>query len=226
MKSLKYIVLLLAACGKPSGEGKGAETAATTTVAPADSTAGPKAADPAAKDWRNGDAAWEAAAQDKCDKGEAHACYELAKHFFLDPKTREIRQRTQDLYIRACELRHAQSCSLAAVSLEAGSVDQDRTKGDIIKAADYSRQACDLKDMSGCMGLAGYYLQGDGVGHDLSKAWDLLVQACEGSEPSACHILVQRLADGTFKPRDNQTGEYFKKKCLDLIHSLALCDER
>jgi TPR repeat protein len=153
-----------------------------------------------------------------CNKGDAHACEELAEMYALGRGASKDDAKALTLFEKACGLGSGVSCEFrgkmtregrgttrdpvaALVWLEKGctlgaagactSLGLDAmTSGNKKRGAELLEKACDGRDKLGCMGLAGMYLHGNGVKRDVARAKSLLQKSCDYGAKQACDKLL------------------------------------
>ncbi len=77
-------------------------------------------------------------------------------------------------------------------------------------------RACDEGWEAGCGSLAGFYLEGNQVPRDLSRAAALLESACAGGHALSCSNLGTMYKRGDGVAQDDDTALAYVKKACDL----------
>lgn len=122
------------------------------------------------------------ALEQRCQRGHAVACYDLAA---LNERGRGVRRdvvRALSLYALACDLGDPAGCHRLATLLEKGDdVPEDQARARVIY-----RRGCDAGSSSSCSNLGVIYAKGEGVDADATLARDLFGRGCALGDPLAC----------------------------------------
>jgi TPR repeat protein len=115
-----------------------------------------------------------------------------------------------ELYLRACDRGHHQSCTDLGLMYYNG---QGVTK-DLNRAADLYKRACDAGGAPACTNLGWMYARGEGVPKDTSRAADLFKRACDAGGGLGCTHLGTMYAKGENGTRDeNRAADLYKRAC-------------
>ena len=137
------------------------------------------------------DADWNATQFDQfydqlCQQGHRESCHYLAQAYHYGRSPEPAQGRTQGLYKRGCEIKHARSC------FEAGAWEME-IGGSTDDAAELFQMACHLGEAAGCSSLVELIIA-DQVNRDIGSAIYAYERACEQREPvAACTELAYEL---------------------------------
>lgn len=138
-----------------------------------------------------------------CRAGVAESCNVLGDlaHESLRPgsgadvrRLRDVMERVEPLYTRACEGGHASACTREA--------DRHLRKGSPVSAAAGFEKSCGMGNSMGCLRLAEMLKAGHGVDKDETRAATFYSAACDGGYLNACLELGRMLEVGRGVPRD------------------------
>lgn len=117
-----------------------------------------------------------------------------------------------EAFNKSCDGGDGFGCSIMGFIVMIG---DEQTPGDPIKAATAYEKGCNLKDESGCLYLAGMYMDGTGVTKDSKKMASYLEKACNYGAPEGCFTLGSLYMSGEQQvKKDEKKGkEYLKKAC-------------
>ena len=135
-----------------------------------------------------------------CNLGYAEACmvrgYSNVKNYEVELK----------YYKRACELKLANGCFFVYQRLY--------PKGKKAEAFSYLQKAYEIEPQQYAVLLGGAYQDGRGVKKDLTKARELLEEACENGDGNGCWGLGEMYFNGEGVAKDTAKAEkYFDKAC-------------
>ncbi|NOR54865.1 MAG: hypothetical protein GQ531_01515 [Sulfurovum sp.] len=141
-----------------------------------------------------------------------------SKEYYTDENQKLI----SESYEKACDLNHAESCTLLATIL-----DRHRVFGYMKKSYKTSlhKKACDLGSGKGCFWLAwSYYHVGYDEVKDMPNTIKYYKKSCDLGFNSGCSNLAWTYLEGKEVTRDAfKANKYYKKSC-DLGHDSSSCD--
>lgn len=158
-----------------------------------------------------------AALTSACDRGDAHACGQLAALYMDGTGVAKDPARGLQLFEQACGKQDAPACATLATAYKDGL----GVAKDLARAAGYAETACDLKYWQQCF-LAGALFKA-AVPPELVRAAALFDAGCGGGIGAACMELAVMRHDGVVGAPDEAAARALLQKACDL-HEAAACD--
>lgn len=127
------------------------------------------------------------AERQRCEGGDAQACYSLGVDYELGISGAQNQQRAFDAYQKSCELGHAEACAELSgwYLLGQGEVPEDQHKGVALL-----ERACELDHAESCLEASyWYYLGREQIAEDKERAAKLRARACSLGLKKACEAL-------------------------------------
>lgn len=128
----------------------------------------------------------------KCDSGDAHACFLSGFSLELGVVPRRDAVRAHRYYVRACNLGSFEACEgLARQQMTGEGIAQDASA-----ALAMFLRLCDARYGPACTWAAKAYLA-RGAASDLALVTDLFERGCPTGSPEGCRLLAERDAPPT-----------------------------
>jgi hypothetical protein len=133
-----------------------------------------------------------ASCRNRCQNGEAPACYALGTRFEEDLSP----------FQKGCDLAHGPSCTAAGVLYSSGK----GVAGDRVRGVALYQKACALGDARGCTFLGVALESGSGVALQPAEAAAAFKRGCASGSASACAFLGELTVAGRGVPVDVAGG--------------------
>ncbi len=149
--------------------------------------------------------------QTACDAGDLRGCYGIGTLYELGLGVDADAEIALGHYNDTCEVGFAPACTrLGWMYLGGKAVEKDRRLG-----LSYVNRGCRAGDLEGCVTMAEMFEDGRwGTDMNLTRAFDLYKQACDGSSGAGCHHLGRLYDEGKGVPVNQREAlTWFRKSC-------------
>ena len=147
--------------------------------------------------------------ENACDGGVPEGCWHAGKMYEEGDGVVPNYGRAHEYFRFACDGGSAQGCGKLGDFYDAAGPLQDSSR-----AAELFRSACDSGDSESCEKLAKMYLNGRGVGTNLTRVAELRRQACDSGSAQACNRLGVMYSFGNGVREDHsRAAQLFRAAC-------------
>lgn len=149
-------------------------------------------------------------ADDRCERGDIKACFEMGKAYLTGEGVPKDLDRAAALLTRGCEGGAPSACSLLGDMFARGW----GGKKDEARAIELYKRSCDGRNGTGCHHLGQMFEFGHGVRSSLEDARKLYELSCTLGNPEGCESLGLMYGKGRPVARDDvRAAELFVKAC-------------
>ncbi len=149
--------------------------------------------------------------QTACDAGDLRGCYGIGVLYELGRGVEASPEIALEHFNKTCEVGFAPACTrLGWMYLAGKAVEKDRRLG-----LSYVNRGCRAGDLEGCVTMAEMFEEGQwGTDMNLTKAFDLYKQACEGGSGPGCYHLGRLYDEGKGVPANQREAlTWYRRSC-------------
>ena len=149
--------------------------------------------------------------QTACDAGDLRGCYGIGTLYELGLGVEANPEVALGHYNDTCEIGFAPACTrLGWMYLSGKAVEKDRRLG-----LSYVNRGCRAGDLEGCVTMAEMFEDGRwGTDMNLTRAFDLYKQACEGGSGPGCYHLGRLYDSGKGVPANQREAlTWYRRSC-------------
>jgi TPR repeat protein len=155
--------------------------------------------------------------KENCDSNKyPKSCYKYGQHLLTGkgmPDSKPDVASALTYYDKSCDLNYAGGCFVAAELRMTPTIGCEQSTE---KALALYSKACDLKDAASCFKLSNFYLIGQHVSKNLSRAYELAKVGCELDNMMACNNLSIMYRHGHGTEKNSHLADQAKKKAVQL----------